>query len=184
MKRFVLAILVAAPVWGGFSSAWAESCVIREAPAPTLREYLKGVDAIISEAVRVGGSASCQDRGDGKRTATADVDKAQSSVMGSVNKSLSSVNVMTSFRFTVNLIRRTELPAAIRRDHAQLDGRQRSLMMTMDTVSASCGLEETFSSNVSPFATYSTQGRTVEEVLKDVLSSHVLAMNLYREAVL
>ncbi len=138
MKRFALALLVTVPVWGGFSSAGAESCVIREAPAPALKEYLKGVDHIISEAVRIGTAANCQNREDGKRTATADVDKAQSSVMGSVNKSLSSVNVMTSFRFTVNLIRRTELPAAIRRDHAQLDKRQRSLMMSVDSVAASC----------------------------------------------
>ena len=56
--------------------------------------------------------------------------------------------------------------------------------MTIDSVAASCGSEKTFSSNVSPFVSYSTEGKEVGDVLGDALSNHTKIMNLYREAVL
>ncbi|MFZ3233664.1 MAG: hypothetical protein WA194_09380 [Patescibacteria group bacterium] len=104
--------------------------------------------------------------------------------MGSVNRSLKTTNVMTSFRFTVDLIRRTELPAGIRRDHALLDQRQRKLIAAIDSLAANCGSDLVFDTEVSPFPTYVTKNAKIGDVLQDLLSNHTDVMNVYREAVL
>ncbi|MDQ1343693.1 MAG: hypothetical protein QG650_413 [Patescibacteria group bacterium] len=185
MKKLTSCLIAAVSAFAGISSvAAAGSCTIKEAPDQALQDYLKGIDNLVTAAANQGGKGNCQTPEDGSRTATSDVSKAQSSVIGSVNKALTTSNVVTSFRYTVNLIRRTELPAGIRRDHAQLDRRQRALMSAIDAVSSSCGSETVFESDVSPYAPYSTEGRTVGKVLEEALTNHTDVMELYRETVL
>lgn len=184
MKKIVRCLIVAISVSTGISNAWADSCSIKEAPDPTLQEYLKGVDKLVTDVLQVTSGKTCQDSASGNRTATADVDKAQSSVMGSVNKALKTDNVLTSFRFTVDLIKRTELPAGIRRDASQLDRRQRSLISAIDSVSTNCGSETVLPKDLSPFPPYSTKDKKAGDVLSEALTNHVKVMELYREAVL
>lgn len=184
MNKKTVALVIALSVSTGFSNAWAAgSCSIKDAPDKAVQDYVKGVDKMISEAMRVSGNATCQDPS-GNRTATSDADKAQSSVMGSVNRSLKTTNVMTSFRFTVDLIRRTELPAGIRRDHSLLDQRQKKLIAAIDSVASNCGSDVVFDTEVSPFPSYVTKNAKVGDVLQDLLSNHTDVMNVYREAVL
>lgn len=184
MKKIASILVIAVSALSGISNAWAAGCAIKEAPSPALRNYIKGLDNLISEAVRLGGTGNCNSNAEGNRNATSDVDKAQSSVMGSVNKSLNTSNVVTSFRYTVNLVRRTELPAGIRRDSSLLDQRQRTLIAAIDSTASSCGSDVVFDSEVSPFPPYSTKGKKVGDVLADALSNHTNVMEAYREAVL
>lgn len=184
MKKTLAILVLALPVSTGFSNAWAAgSCTIKEAPDKAVQEYLKGVDKIVSEAMSAGADATCQDPS-GNRTATSDVDKAQSSVVSGVNRALTTSNVATSFRYTVDLVTRSEIPAGIRRDHSLLDQRQRKLIAAIDSLAASCGYDVTFKTEASPFPTYSVKDQKVGDVLQSVLSYHTSVMNVYREAVL
>lgn len=184
MKKTLAILILSLPVSTGFSSAWAAgSCTIKEAPDKAVQEYLKGVDKIISEAMDQVGEATCQDPS-GNRTATADVDKAQSSVVSGVNRALTTSNVATSFRYTVDLVTRSEIPAGIRRDHSLLDQRQRKLIAAIDSVAASCASDIVFTTEVSPFSTYAVKDQKIGDVLQSVLSYHTSVMNVYREAVL
>lgn len=181
----VLAVPFALALWGISSTAFAAgSCSIKEAPSPALRDYLKGVDTLLSSIMETGGKGDCGNSGGEKRTGTSDAKKASNSIVGSVNRALNTGNVMTSFRYTVNLIRRTELPAGIRRDHGLLDAKQAAIIGTMDSIYANCGDEQVFSSNVSPYPPYDTEGKKVGEVLEDLLANHTEIMKLYRETVL
>lgn len=184
MKKIAYCLIAAVSACSGISNAWAAGCSIKEAPDPALQEYLKGVDKLVVDVLQATSQKTCQDSASGNRTATSDVDKAQSSVMGSVNKALKTDNVVTSFRFTVDLIKRTELPAGIRRDASQLDRRQRSLISAIDSVSANCGSETVLPKDLSPFPPYSTAGKEAGDVLSEALTNHVKVMELYREAVL
>lgn len=184
MNKLFPILALAISVSTGFSSTWAAgSCSIKEAPDPAVQEYLKGVDKVISEAMRVGSDSTCESPS-GNRTATADVDKAQSSVVSSVNRSLSTSNVVTSFRYTVDLVTRSELPPGIRRDHSLLDQRQRKLIAAIDSLAASCASDKLFDTEISPFPTYVTKGQKVGDVMQSLLSNHTDVMNVYREAVL
>lgn len=184
MNKFSALLVIALSASTGFSSALAAgTCSIREAPDPAVQEYLKGVDKVISEAMRAGGNSTCESPS-GNRTATADADKAQSSVVSSVNRSLTTSNVVTSFRYTVDLVTRSELPPGIRRDHALLDQRQRKLIAAIDALASACGSETLFDAEASPFPSYVTKGRKTGEILQSLLSNHTDVMNVYREAVL
>ncbi len=54
MNKGTAALVIALSVSMGISSAWAAgSCSIKEAPDKAVQDYLKGVDKMISEAMRV-----------------------------------------------------------------------------------------------------------------------------------
>ena len=54
MNKGIASLVIVLSVSAGFSNAWAaKSCSIKEAPDKAVQEYLKGVDKMISEAMRV-----------------------------------------------------------------------------------------------------------------------------------
>lgn len=182
MKRTAAILVLALSATSGFSSADA-ACTIKESPAKSLQEYVKNVDEILKKAVETNGKTQCNAHSEGQRNGISDAEQAQSSVVGSVNRALTAENVVTSFRYTVDLVTRSELPAGIRRDHALLDRKQKAIISTIDATYANCGAEQVMEGNASKYGS-STEGRKVGKVLESLLENNTNVMKLYREAVL
>lgn len=54
MNKGIASLVIAFSVSTGISSAWAAgSCSIKEAPDKAVQDYVKGVDKMISEVMRV-----------------------------------------------------------------------------------------------------------------------------------
>jgi hypothetical protein len=171
--------------FSGVSAAGA--CKITSAPDEALEAYVRGVDSLVSAVLSEGTKGSCStDADDSKRSGSSDVRRGTTKMLSSVNKAVTSENVFTSFRFTTDLIRRTDSTGMgyVRRDHALLASKQKRIESVFDAVYGRCGDIRKFETNVSPFPNFDTTGLGVGTVLETVLTNHVDVMKLYREAVI
>ncbi len=183
--RFIALAAITVSTMPSDAFAAGGSCEIKNAPSAEVKAYLKGVNEFAGAVRKKISGARCDGMTDAENGgATADVESGANRALASVNRALTAENVFTSFRFTADLIRRTELPPAIRRDYSVLSSRQKTIDALFGPTFGNCANELVLDENIAAFSMTDTTGAKLGDVLESFLQNHVNVMEAYREAVI
>lgn len=181
MRKFAIATLVFFLPLQVFADDVAKDCSIRDGVTAELSTYLSNVDTVLSA---IPTDNKCQPNANGKNSATASIEQAISSIVGTINNSLSLTNFFTSTRFYVGIALKTEVPPGFTRDHTSLIRSLDRIERKMEDVYARCATDLPMPAVSMKDANYSTDGKKVDAVLKDMLGNASNMLNFYRETVL
>lgn len=157
-------------------------CTIKNGMSEELATYMKTTEKLLSRINDEAAKKTCSTNGE--NTASANINKTMSAVVGSMNESIGFSNFYTSGRFYIDIALKTEIPVGIRRDHEQL-GKEIDRINTMISVVYNrCSEGSIPTSNLSDDPVYNTSGKTLGNILTEVLKNQVNMMNFYRETVL
>ena len=146
--------------------------------------YLRTADALLSKIGDDTSKVQCGIGTDGGNSASASAERAQSTIVGSVNERVGFSNFATSGRFFVDMALKTEIPVGISRDHEQLGRELERINSMIEIVHGRCAENTALSSNISTDTVYTTTDKTFGKILTDMLKNQVDIMNFYREIVL
>lgn len=168
------------------ASAYASGgdCAIDDGMSKELTAYIKTTENLLSRIGEEASKKQCNTNTDGGNSASVSVEKATSSVVGSMNESIGFSNFYTSGRFYIDIALKTEIPKGITRDHEQLGKEVGYISNMIDTVHSRCAENIIPTSNLSEDPAYDTSGKTLGNILTEMLQNQVNMMNFYRKTVL
>jgi hypothetical protein len=165
------------------SYAGGQDCSIKNGMSPELLAYIKTTEKLLGRIVDASAKSQCG-LSSSEGGASAMADKTLSAVVGSMNESIGFSNFYTSGRFYVDLAIKTEIPVGITRDHEQLGKEIENIKSIMERVYGRCADSQVVTTNISDDPVYDTSGKTLGQILKNVLQNQVNMMNFYRQTVL
>jgi hypothetical protein len=164
--------------------AGEEGCTMDNGMSEELITYLRTADALLSKIGDEASKVQCGIGTDGGNSASASTERAQSTIVGSINERVGFSNFATSGRFFVDMSLKTEIPVGISRDHEQLGRELERINSMIEIVHGRCAENTALSSNISTDTVYTTTDKTFGKILTDMLKNQVDMMNFYRETVL
>lgn len=165
----------------------ASACVIDSSPSPLMADYLTRLDAAINKLEYTTSSQICKTVPDNKRRGSDNIEQGASAIVKNTNRALTQDDYMSASRFSIDLVIRSEIPNALRRDYNLLLSKQNRLNSLIDTIYGKCAGDLEVDTNLINDETYTT-GKPPKSILwdlaGDLLNNHIRIIGFYRESVI
>ena len=164
------------------------ACAIDTGPNKDLSDYIKNLDRAITEISSRASGANCGNTSKGTPSGTDGVSRAVSVIVGSTNKAFSPEDMASSGRFSIDLILRSEIPDALRRDYNLLLRKQAAVNSLIDGIYRNCGGDiRVLPADIIDdpgFSGENGEEKALGDIAGDLLTNHVKIIGFYRESVI
>jgi hypothetical protein len=158
----------------------AGSCPV-DTPFQGLQEYEEQLSDVLSELSSVSGKCGILDA---KRSdnITASVERVGDTIASATSRAWSFTDYSSSFRFQFELLFKSNIPNAVKAQDRKLSNLHQKILSTFKSAGKNCSMESIVE-DIGGDA-YSTKGKTVNEVLSELLATHMKIHGYYRLSIL
>lgn len=164
-----------------FHSVFAAGSCPVDTPFQGLQEYEEQLSDVLSELSSVSGKCGILDA---KRNdnITASVERVGDTIASATSRAWSFSDYSSSFRFQFELLFKSNIPNAVKAQDRKLSNLHQKILSTFKSAGKNCSMESVVE-DIGGDA-YSTKGKTVNEVLSELLATHMKIQGYYRLSVL